>query len=211
MADVTRLLGSAAGAWLVVNVPVAIVAFEPWAEFYTFSSERLGTFAASWTVAAELDLVYTSVAQRNLGGAVAFAVGAVAIVAIGWARHAGREWVLLTPLIAWFLLTNKVYSPQFALWLMPLLVATPRRTWPLAAFVVTDALVSLTEFWSLGFRAGYSPSAPYPALAGAAVLRALVLVCIIVLAVRDRAPAWTATSRASSPVDDATAVGADSR
>jgi hypothetical protein len=209
--DVIRLLGGAAGAWLVVNVPVAVVAFERWAEFYTFSSERLGTFAASWTVAAELDLLSTSVAQRNLWGAVAFAVGAVAVVAAGWRRHAGREWVLLTPLVAWFLLTNKVYSPQFDLWLLPLLVATSRRTWPLAAFVATDALVYLTEFWYLGQRAGYSPSAPYGALAVAAVLRAVVLVCIVVLAVRDRAPAWTAPAGSSTAVDEATVVGADSR
>jgi uncharacterized membrane protein len=211
VADVTRLVGGAAGAWLVVNVPVAIVAFDRWAEFYTFSSERLGTFAATWTVAAELDLLSTSVAQRNLWGAVAFALGAVAIVAIGWRRHAGHEWVLLTPLIAWFLLTNKVYSPQFDLWLLPLLVATSRRTWPLAAFVATDALVYLTEFWYLGLRAGYSPSAPYGALAVAASLRAVVLICVVVLAVRDRAPAWTTPPRPSPAVDEATAVGADSR
>jgi hypothetical protein len=209
---VGRLLGGAAGAWLVVNLPVALAAPERWAEFYTFSQQRLGTFAASWTVADELGVLATTLEQRNLGGAVLFAVGGAVIVAAGWRRHAGVEWVLVTPLVAWFLVTNKVYSPQFDLWLVPLLLLTSWRTWPLAAFFVTDALVYLTEFWYLGWRAGYSPSAPYGALAVAAAVRAVMLVAIVVLAVRDRSPDWVAapTARADTRLD-ATAVGADSR
>lgn len=207
-----RLLTGAAGAWLAVNVPVALAAPTRWAEFYTFSQQRLGTYAASWTVLDELGLLSTTLEQRNLGGLLLFALGAVVIVILGWNRHAGREWLLLTPLVAWFLLTNKVYSPQFDLWLVPLLVLTSRRTWPLAAFFATDALVYLTEFWYLGGQAGYSPSAPYGALAVAAVLRAAVLVAIVVLAVRDRAPDWVGPPTVpDGTVPDATAVGADSR
>jgi len=209
---VGQLLAGAAGAWLVVNLPVAVAVPTRWVEFYTFSQQRFGTFAASWTVVDELGLLSTSLEQRNLGGSLLFAVGAVAIVAFGWRRHRGEEWVLVTPLVAWFLLTNKVYSPQFDLWLVPLLVLTSRRTWPLAAFFVTDALVYLTEFWYLGWRAGYSPSAPYGALAVAAALRAVVLVAVVVLAVRDRVPDWLGPAVApDDPVPDATAVGADSR
>ena len=207
-----RLLAGAGAAWLAVNLPVAVAVPTRWVEFYTFSQERFGTFAGSWTVVDELGLVSTSLEQRNLGGSLLFALGAVAIVALGWRRHAGEEWVLVTPLVAWFLLTNKVYSPQFDLWLVPLLVLTSRRTWPLAAFFVTDALVYLTEFWYLGWRVGYSPSAPYGALAVAAVLRAVVLLAVVVLAVRDRVPDWLGPPTASSDgVSDATAVGADSR
>lgn len=207
-----RLVGGAAGAWLVVNLPVALASPSRWAEFYTFSQQRFGTFAASWTVIDELGLLSTSLAQRNLGGSLLFAAGAIAIAAFGWRRHVGVEWVLVTPLVAWFLLTNKVHSPQFDLWLVPLLVLTSRRTWPLAAFFVTDALVYLTEFWYLGWRDGLSPSAPYGALAVAAVLRAAVLVAIVVNGVRDRTPDWLGpTSTADDPAPDATAVGADSR
>jgi len=210
--DAGRLLAGAAGAWLVVNLPVAAAVPSRWAEFYTFSQQRLGTYAASWTVVDELGLLSTTLEQRNLGGLLLFSVGAVVIVVLGWRRHAGREWVLLTPLVAWFLLTNKVHSPQFDLWLVPLLVLTSRRTWPLAAFFATDALVYLTEFWYLGRLDGYSPSAPYSALAVAAVLRAAVLVSVVVLAVRDPAPDWVEpAARTDDAVPDATAVGAESR
>jgi uncharacterized membrane protein len=202
--------GAAAAAWTAVNLPVVLAAPQRWAEFYTFSQERVGTFAATWTVLQDMGLLTTSVEQRNLFGSLAFALGAVAIVWAGWHRHRGHEWVLITPLVAWFLLTNKVWSPQFDLWLIPLLVLTARRMWPVAAFAVTDVLVYWTEFWWLARRQEFWLSVPYEALAAAATLRAIALVVIIVLAVRDRAPTWMSPPptriRATAAV-----VGADSR
>jgi uncharacterized membrane protein len=201
---------AAAAAWIAVNLPVALAAPQSWAEFYTFSQERPGTFAATWTVLQDMGLLTTSVEQRNLYGSLAFVLGAAAIVWAGWRRHRGHEWVLITPLVAWFLLTNKVWSPQFDLWLIPLLVLTACRRWPVAAFAVTDVMVYFTEFWWLARRREFWWSAPYEALAAAATLRAVVLVVIIVLAVRDGPPAWMSPSptrtRATAPV-----VGADSR
>lgn len=187
-----RTLGGAAAAWLAVNLPVALAVPERWAEFYTFSQARAGTFAATWTVLDDLGVLVTDVAARNLWGSVAFALGAVTIVAAGWRTHRGCAWALFTPVVAWFLLTNKVWSPQFDLWLVPLLVLTSRRTWPLAAFAVADIAVYWTEFWYLARRAGFVPSAPYELLAAAAGVRALVLMAVIVLSIRDPAPDWTA-------------------
>ena len=206
--------GSAAITWLAVNLPVALAAPRQWAEFYTFSQERLGTYAATWTVFDELGLLHTSVEQRNFWGAVTFALGAAAIVWAGWRTHRGQEWVLVTPVVVWFLLTNKVWSPQFDLWLVPLLIVTMRRTWPLVAFAVADVLVYWTEFWWLARLQGNTPSAPFEALAAAAALRAVVLVGIMVLAVRDRPPAWLAVSETSTVAPTRStepAIGADSR
>ena len=210
-----RTIGGAALAWFAVNLPVALAVPERWAEFYTFSQERIGTFAATWTLLNDLGLLTTGVEQRNLWGLVAFALGAVAIVLAGWRTHRGHEWVLITPVLAWFLLTNKVWSPQFDLWLVPLLVLTARRVWPLAAFAVSDVLVYWTEFWWLARRAAYTPSGSYEMLAAASGLRAVVLIGIIVFAVRDRAPEWIEPVREapSHPVvnEPTPAIGADSR
>jgi hypothetical protein len=206
------LVGGAAASWLLVNLPVALTVPGRWAQFYTFSQQRLGTFAATWTVVDELGLVATDAAQRNLGGSALFALGALVIVAAGWRRHAGREWVLLTPLVAWFLLTNKVWSPQFDLWLYPLLVLTSRRRWPLAAFALADVAVYWTEFWYLGWRQELSPSAPYPALAVAALVRVAVLLAAIWLSVRDRAPEWVERAdgdASAAPATVTSPVGVD--
>jgi len=209
-----RTVGGAAVAWLAVNLPVALAVPERWAEFYTFSQERIGTFAATWTLLNDFDVLTTGVEQRNLWGLVTFALGALAIVAAGWRRHHGHEWVLITPVLAWFLLTNKVWSPQFDLWLVPLLVLTSRRVWPLAAFAVSDMLVYWTEFWWLARRAQYTPSGTYELLAAASALRAVVLIGIIILAVRDRAPDWVEPSQELEnplPTEPAPAIGADNR
>ena len=206
-----RTLAGAAAAWLVVNVPVALAEPQRWAQFYTFSQERLGTFAATWTVLDELGLVRTTVEQRNLWGSALFGVGAIAIVLAGWRTHCGHEWVLATPVVAWFLLTNKVYSPQFDLWLVPLLVLTSARLWPLAAFAVADIAVYWTEFWYLARLDSFTPSAPYPALAAAAGFRALVLLCIIVLGLRQSAPLWITATEDSDEGRAVAAIGAERR
>jgi uncharacterized membrane protein len=210
VADFMVTGAAAVTAWIVVNLPVAVIATERWAEFYTFSQERIGTFAATWTVLQDLGLLTTSVEQRNLYGTLAFALGAAVIVGASWRRHSGYEWVLITPLVAWFLLTNKVWSPQFDLWLIPLLVLTVRRMWPVAAFAISDILVYWLEFWWLARRADYTPSGSYEALAAAAALRAIVLLVIIVLAVRDQRPAWMTPAPEATPAT-APAVGAESR
>jgi hypothetical protein len=172
-----------------------------------------------------MGLLTTSVEQRNFFGTLAFALGAGVIVWASWRRHRGRvrasgsepaggdlgyEWVLITPVVAWFLLTNKVWSPQFDLWLVPLLVLTARRMWPVAAFAVTDILVYWLEFWWLARRAEFTPSGSFEALAAVAALRAIVLVGIIVLAVRDQRPAWMTPAPEPEPAS-APPVGVESR
>lgn len=212
---VVALVGGAAAAWLVANLPVAWVAPDAWAEFYTFSSERLGTYAATWTVLERTGVLATDVAQRNLAATAAFLVGGAAIVAAGWRSRRGLEWTLLLPLLAWFLLTNKVYSPQFDLWLVPVALLALRRLWPLAAFFVADALVYWAEFWWLADLAGFTPSASYPPLVAAAAFRAVVLLVFVVEGVR-APPDWL-VSEADSDVgparssSDSEVVGADSR
>jgi uncharacterized membrane protein len=201
--------GSAAAAWLVVNLPVALAAPQRWAEFYVFSQERPGTFAATWTVLNDLGLLTTDVAQRNLLGSVGFALGAAAIVGLGWTRYRDHEWALLTPLVAWFLLTNKVWSPQFDLWLIPLLVLTAHRLRPVVAFAIADIGVYWLEFWWLARLQDWTPSASYGSLAVAAGIRAAVLIGIIVLAVRNGPPAWLAPAPKDTPAS--VPVGADSR
>jgi uncharacterized membrane protein len=202
--------GYAAVAWLVVNLPVAVAVPQRWAEFYVFSQERPGTYAATWTVLQDIGLLTTSVAQRNLLASAGFALGAVVIVWAGWKRYRGYEWALITPLVAWFLLTNKVWSPQFDLWLIPLLVLTASRLRPVVMFALADIGVYLLEFWWLARLQDWTPSASYGSLAIAAGVRAGVLIGIIVLALRDGPPAWMTPATEEDVAAEET-VGADSR
>ena len=129
----------AAGAWAAVNVPVAIAAPEGWARFYRFSSERGVDWGSVWfvgdnlplgstPVAAGFDRLVTDTALLNIVAQGLFLVCCLAIAALIWfAPTPPRLAAVAFLVVAAFLLTNKVWSPQFVLWLLPLAVlARPR-------------------------------------------------------------------------------------
>jgi uncharacterized membrane protein len=193
-------IGAAAvAAWAVVNLPVALAAFANWSEFYRFSGERSGTAASVWEILGQSGVWPTTTADRNIYSALAFLAGAAAIVAFGWRRHGERLWVLFTPLLAWFLLTNKVYSPQFDLWLYPMLLMTAPRLRPVALFVAGDIAAYFAEFWWFASNDGVWPYGVTSGwIAAAAALRAVAIVWLIVECVRLEAPEWLSRT-ASAP------------
>jgi hypothetical protein len=178
-------------AWAAVNLPVALAAFENWSEFYRFSSERSGTAASIWEILGQSGIWPTSTPDRNLYSLLAFVGGAAAIIGFGWRLHGERLWLLFTPLLAWFLLTNKVYSPQFDLWLYPMLLMTAPRLRPIALFVVGDIAAYFAEFWWFASSEHAWPYAVTPGwIAAAAALRAAAMIWIILDCVRRKAPEW---------------------
>ncbi|SEJ37578.1 Protein of unknown function [Sphingomonas sp. OV641] len=176
--------------WAAVNLPIALRAFDNWAEFYTFSGQRVGTAASVWEIMAVQGWWNTDLATRNLWSFLIFAGGAGAIVALGWRRHRDHLWVLFTPVLAWFLLTNKVYSPQFDLWLFPFLLLTSRRLWPIAWFAAGDVLAYWAEFWFFASASGGGPGVTQAHIAAAAAFRAVPMLWVIVDAVRSPAADW---------------------
>lgn len=124
------------------------------------------------------------------------------IVALGWRRHGGQPWLLFTPVLAWFLLTNKVYSPQFDLWLYPLLLLTSYRLWPVAWFAAGDLMAYFAEFWFFAGMEGHRPSATQGDIALAAAIRGAAMLWIIVASLRDPAPVWLTPPAGSPPRPD---------
>ncbi|MBW4331921.1 hypothetical protein KY084_13695 [Stakelama sp. CBK3Z-3] len=181
---------AAVAAWVAVNLPVALFAFENWSEFYRFSGERVGTAASVWQILSDNHLWSASLAERNFWSALIFFAGAATIVALGWRRHREHLWTLFPAVLAWFLLTNKVYSPQFDLWLYPLLVLTIPRLAPLALFVLSDIAAYFAEFWMFAGMDGVSPSTTHGEIAVAAAIRAFAMLWAITQIVRSPAPPW---------------------
>jgi hypothetical protein len=200
--DAARHGAAAAGAWLLVNGPVALAAPAGWWEFFRLSRARPPDWDSLWFVFEWLSGMALPVPAVNLASALLFLGGAVIIgVAGARGRLAGtpeRWWVLVAPLLAWFLLTNKVYSPQFSLWLLPLLPLALPRVWPFAAFAVSDLAVFAVRFPYLSGQAGFDEVIGYGWFAAAIALRAVALLWIIVACVRpaadDAAPALAGTA-----------------
>jgi uncharacterized membrane protein len=191
LALATALSAAAVAAWALVNLPVAAMACERWSEFYRFSSERSGTAASLWELLGGSGIWVTSTPERNLYAALLFLAGAAAIIGFGWRLHRARLWILFTPLLAWFILTNKVYSPQFDLWLYPMLLMTAPRLKPVALFVVAGIAAYFAEFWWFASNDGVWPHiVTREWIAVAAGVRAVAMLWLIADALRLEPPEW---------------------
>lgn len=123
-----QLLGGAVVGWLVLNVPFMLINFDGWSRFYVFSSERGEDFGSIWLVLTKAGIGVPADAVNML----AMAILVVLCVGIAWLILGAKRRPRLAPMaflvVAAFLLTNKVYSPQYVLWLIPL-AAMARPQW----------------------------------------------------------------------------------
>ena len=192
-----HLTWAAVGAWLVVNVPFALLGPHDWTEFFRFNSNRVADWDSLWFIGCQR-LTHTtsclSPGTVNVLSLAAFAGLAVLLWRLRLMRDpAFPRWTFGLPLLILFLLTNKVYSPQYGLWLLPWFALALPRLGPLpplglfALFEAADISVFVTRFSWFGRYAGVS-GAPLGAFELAVLIRAAVLVACLVAWVRTPAP-----------------------
>lgn len=118
---------AATGTWLVVNLPAMLDNANAWKLFWRFNSERGADLGSLWLI---LQQNGTNVTPHtiNVVSGVFFLLACAAVFGLGLAARKRPEVAQLAFLVvAAFLLVNKVYSPQYVLWLLPLAVlARPR-------------------------------------------------------------------------------------
>ncbi len=120
-------LGGTVFAWLCVNVPVMLLAPQGWSRFYTFSRERPVDFGSFWLVISQR--TGNPLDDVNLYAMTLMLLGCASIAALTlYAPRRPRFAQLAFLVLALFVLTNKVYSPQYVLWLIPL-AALARPRW----------------------------------------------------------------------------------
>jgi uncharacterized membrane protein len=160
MYEFWQALLAAALAWLAVNVPVYLLYPQPWLRFYSLNRTRVADPDSIWNVlqyirGVPLDRsIAPGGAPTVLNAAVAASVLAVCVAVAALALRARvrpRLPQLLFLLVAGFLLANKVWSPQYSLWLVPLAVLA-RPAWrPLLAWQATEAFLWFPRlYWYLG-------------------------------------------------------------
>ncbi|GGZ23711.1 membrane protein [Streptomyces poonensis] len=124
----TALLG-AVGAWLTVNLPVMLLAPEGWAKFYGFSRERGVDFGSVFLVISQRFNIQITADTANTYAMIAMVLACAGIAVMAFTAPRRPRFAQLAFLIvAAFILTNKVYSPQYVLWLVPL-AALARPRW----------------------------------------------------------------------------------
>ncbi|MBA3727854.1 MAG: DUF2029 domain-containing protein [Actinobacteria bacterium] len=186
-------------AYATVNLPFVVASPRSWFTFFRFNAERAVDFDSLWFVACSRleGSPGCSLSTRLIG--ILSVVLFLAIAALVWRLRRARDrefprWTFGFPLLVIFLLTNKVYSPQYSLWLLPWFGLALPNPWLFGAFSVIDVAVFLTRFTWFG---RLSAEAGDPAFAGfdgvpqgafqvALVLRAAVLMACVVAWIRAR-------------------------
>ncbi len=106
-------------AWLALNLPAVWSSRSSWEVFWSFNSERGPDLGSLWLVWDQVTGSATSADVVNRVSLVLFALWCVGVLVVGLrAPSEPRLAQLAFLVVAGFLLVNKVYSPQYVLWLL---------------------------------------------------------------------------------------------
>lgn len=187
-----RILGWSVGSFALVNVPVVIASPNGWLYALRFQSRRTPTWGSLWHYIVRTPALHpwagpsTIRTIANTGAVVTLVAGMVAITWLAWRGRLGPI-AASAAATGLFVLTNKIYSPQYDLWLVPIFVmlAIPRRDY--VGYVVADLAVFVVVFGRLGHHFRWTTAWAY-ALLTFVVLRAVVIAMVVRDAVRVETP-----------------------
>jgi uncharacterized membrane protein len=195
-----RAFTGAVVAWLAVNLPIMLLYHAGWWEFFRLNAQR----------GMDPDSVYNVISyftgwpgfDPNLGphqnpnvlNTVTTSLLLLACLGIAWLALAAprrpRLAQLCFLLVAAFLLTNKVWSPQYSLWLVPLAMLAIPRWKLLLAWMVLDSLVWFPRMYyylelALASQHGDDRGLPQGWFLGMVIIRDLAVIGLCALIVRD--------------------------
>ncbi|MBA3691631.1 MAG: DUF2029 domain-containing protein [Actinobacteria bacterium] len=185
-----RLGWATAGSWVAVNIPFMIAAPSAWLTFFRFNSERCADFDSLWAIGwrhlhSGGGSACSETATINLASFGAF----VLVIGAAWGARRHRypdfsRWTLVFPLVAAFLLTSKVYSPQYGLWLLPLFALALPSLRGFVAFSLADLSVFVTRFWWFGHLDGLTGVEQWMFELAVVVRAAVLVACLVVWILR---------------------------
>jgi uncharacterized membrane protein len=188
-----RTAGATVVVWLAVNLPVALNLNAGWREFFRLNSERgmdpdsvynVISYFTGWTgFDGPLSPGQTPTWLNIVSGGL-FLLCCAGIAYLGLAAPVRpRVAQLCFLVVAAFLVTNKVWSPQYSLWLVPLAVLAIPRWRLLLSWMLIDALVWAPRmFYYLGVD---HKGLPEDWFLGFVVVRDLAVVGLCVLVIRE--------------------------
>jgi uncharacterized membrane protein len=195
--------GAAALTWLLVNLPPMLYGFAQWKVFWSFNDDRGADLGSLWLIWQQTGHQIDASAI-NLASWIWFGASCVAILALGLlAPRTPRIPQLALLIVASFLLVNKVYSPQYVLWLLPLAVlARPR--WRDVLVWQAGEIVYFVAVWFYlgGFTASAASGEGDHAYWWAIGIRVLAELWLMGVVVRDILAPWRDPVRADGLTDD---------
>lgn len=162
--DLIMATGSAVIAWVLFNLPALISGVAQWKVFWSFNSSRGADLGSLWLVAQQVTGHTFSPHTINVWSWLLFAAWCLAVLVVGMlAPRTPRFAQLGFLIVAGFLIVNKVYSPQYVLWLLPLAVLARPRWRDQLIWQASEVLYFAGVWWYLGglFTAGGGTDQPF--------------------------------------------------
>jgi uncharacterized membrane protein len=186
----------AAGAWLAVNVPVMLWSLDGWRGFWGFNSDRGADLGSLWLVLAQAGHP-VSPETVNLVSGLLFLGVCVGVLVLGLrAAYVPRVAQLALLVLVGFLLVNKVYSPQYVLWLLPVAVLARPRWRDLLIWQAGELYYFAMVWMHLGgFTASATTGGQDAAYAWAILVRLLAQLYLAGVVVRDVLRPWQDPAR----------------
>jgi uncharacterized membrane protein len=179
-------VGWAVGVVAAINLPFVLFAFHGWSYFLRFTSARPVNEGTVWFIPCQALGSCNGVLFAKILPIAAFVVGSVVV----WrssvrATPQGSRWELGFPLLIVFMITNKVYSPQYDLWLLPWFALVFPSLRHYVAVQAASVAVFVATFSQVGSISG-SSTLSLRLLELAVLARALALLACVVAFVRAR-------------------------
>jgi len=145
------MMGSAVVTWLLVDLPVMITHYSGWAYFFIFNAKRSADLGSFWYA---LSLAGVSPQDPRT-----WAIWSRAVMILGYAALAALIYIARRPptviqiaylAVAVLLVGNLVYSPQYVLWILPLVVLARPKALDLSIFATSEVFYYIFIWLYLG-------------------------------------------------------------
>jgi uncharacterized membrane protein len=148
--ELSGVLMAGLATWLVVNAPGYLSGPDQWHVFWSFNAQRGPDLGSIWLVLAQETHKTISAHTVNVWSWAFFLVWCAAVAILGLVAPATPRFAQLGYLlVVGFLLVNKVYSPQYVLWLLPLAVLARPRWRDQLVWQACELLYFASVWWYL--------------------------------------------------------------
>ena len=200
MREWASAFAAAVVAWVAVNVPVFLLYRESWNRFFDLNTERPVDWGTLWYIGRFLDTKWNTGAPGDQGpfqwlsdhiptlntlSYALFFLCCAGIAALGLlAPRRPRLAALAFLVVAAFLIFSKVWSQQYVLWLLPLIVLARPRWGAILAWTVAE-IGYFTAFYAELLGAGGKPVIPEGTFVLASSLRLITVAVLCGLVIRE--------------------------